>query len=79
MTLWLDDHEVHVQGLGRGAPHRFDDDGTEANRRYEAPVHHVDMDPVCARGIDRTHLFGEAAEVGRQDRRGDDERPHGAL
>jgi hypothetical protein len=35
-------------------------------------VHHVDVDPVGAGGLDRAHLLAELGEVGGQDRRGDD-------
>ena len=38
------------------------------------PVHHVDMDPVGAGGIDGADLLAELGEVGGEDRRRDPER-----
>ena len=37
-------------------------------------VHHIDMDPVRAGGVDRPHLLAQTGEVGREDRRGDADR-----
>src|SRR5205085_7246570 len=37
----------------------------------EAPVHHVDVDPVGAAGFAHRDLVGEAREVGAEDRGGD--------
>ncbi len=37
------------------------------------PVHHVEMDPVGAGRIDGADLFAQFGEIGRQDRRRDDE------
>ena len=39
-------------------------------------VHHVDVDPVGARLVDRAHVLAQLGEVGGQDR-GRDER-HGS-
>ena len=36
------------------------------------PVHHVDVDPVGAGGVDRAHFLAELGEVGGQDRWGDE-------
>ena len=40
------------------------------------PVHHVEMDPVCAGFIDCAHFLAELGEVGGQDGRRDAERAH---
>ena len=48
--------------------------GPEGDDRHEMPVHHVEVDPVGAGGLDRADLLGELGEVGRQDRRRDAER-----
>ena len=45
--------------------------GPDRDVRHEVAVHHVDVDPVGAGALDRRDLVGEAAEVGRQDRRRD--------
>jgi hypothetical protein len=39
-------------------------------------VHHVDMDPVGARGIDRADLLAQLGEVGGQDGGGDTDGLH---
>ena len=76
VALGLDDHEVHVQRLGGGAAHCLDHHRPDANVGNEAAVHDVDVNPVGTRGVDRANLLGQAAEVGGEDRRGDDERLH---
>ena len=48
--------------------------GAEGDVRHEMPVHHVEMDPVGAGGLDRAHLLAQLGEVGGQDRRRDEER-----
>ena len=47
---------------------------SEGDHRHEMAVHHVEMDPVGAGGLDRADLLGELREVRGQDRRGDAER-----
>ena len=43
-------------------------------------VHHVDMDPVGAGGVDRAHLLAQPGEIGGEDRGGDADRLlHGAT
>lgn len=79
IALGLDDHEVHVERLGRGAAHRLDHDRAIADVRNEPAVHDVDVNPVGTRGVHRANLLRQATEVGGKDRRGDDERLHGAL
>src|SRR6185369_17372420 len=74
-----DDHEMHVQRLGRRAPNRLDDDRSEAEVGHEATVHDVNVDPVRSGGIDRADFVAEASEIGGEDGRGDDERLQGLL
>ena len=65
------DHEVHVKGQLHIPAAVLDQLGAERYRGYEVPVHHVDVDPVGTRLLERNHLLSEAAEVRRQDRGGD--------
>ena len=64
IALVLDDHEVHVERLGRGAAHHLDHDRADADVRNEPAVQDIDVNPVGAGGIDRADLRGQAAEVG---------------
>ena len=58
------DHQVHVERLSGVRAQRLHDVGTDRDVGHEVPVHHVDMDPVGAGGIDRAHLLAEPGEVG---------------
>ena len=62
-------HQMGVENLFGVRAHRLDDVGTIGNVGDEMAVHHVEMDPVGAGGIDGAHLFAEFGKVGRQDRR----------
>ena len=53
------DHQVHVEGLRRERPQRLHDVGAERDVRDEVPVHHVEMDPVGARRLDRGDLLAQ--------------------
>ena len=55
----LDDHQMHIERLLRVASHRFDNRRPERDIRHEAPVHHIDMDPVGAGRVDGADLIGE--------------------
>ena len=74
VTLGLDDHQMDVDRLCRRLAHRGDNDRADRDVGDKPPIHHVDMDPVGAGPVDRPHLVAEPAEIGRQDRRGDDDR-----
>ena len=67
------DHQMRVEDLLGVRAHRLDDVGAEGNVGDEMPVHHVEMDPVGAGGIDGADLFAQSGEIRRQDRRRDDE------
>jgi hypothetical protein len=67
ISLRLNDHKVHIERLLRATKHRFDDYRPDRHARHEATVHHVDMNPVCARPIDSLNLLGETSEIRRQD------------
>ncbi len=67
------DHQMHVEDLLRVRTERLHDVGADGDVGHEMPVHDVDMDPVAARRIDGAHLLAEPREVGREDRRGNDD------
>ena len=70
------DHEVYVERLlGVGAK-RLHHGRADRQVGHEMAVHHVDVDPVGARFVDRPHVLAKLREVGGQDR-GRDER-HGS-
>ncbi len=68
------DHQVRVKNLFGVRAHRLDDVGAVGNVGNEMPVHHVEMDPVGAGGIDGADFLAQFGEVRRQNRRRDDER-----
>ncbi len=65
------DHQMHVERLSGVRAQRLHHRGADRDVGDEMPVHHVDMDPVGARRVDRAHLLAQPREVGGQDRRGD--------
>jgi hypothetical protein len=77
VALRLDDHQMHVERLGRRSADGPQDDRAECDVGDEAPVHDIDVDPVGTRGIYGTNLLAEAREVGREDRRRYENRLHG--
>ena len=58
------DHQMHVEGLFGVRTDGLHHVGADRNVRHEMSVHHVDMDPVGAGGIDGAHLLAELGEVG---------------
>jgi len=71
VPLGLDNHQVHVDGKLGGLSDSLDNDGTERDVGYEAPIHDVDVNPIGACGGDGANFFVETAEVGGENRRGD--------
>jgi hypothetical protein len=65
------DHQMHVEDFPGHRPDRRHHRRTESDVGHEMPVHHVDMDPVGARFIDRAHLLAEPGEIGGEDGRRD--------
>jgi hypothetical protein len=65
------DHQVDVEHLGGMGPQCGDDGRADGDVGHEMPVHHVDVDIVCAGGIDRAHFLPQTGEVSRQDGRCD--------
>src|SRR3989475_828799 len=71
VVLPLDDHQVHVDRLAGELAQRLDHAGAERDVRNEAPVHHVDMQPIGSRLEDLGHLVRQARQVGGQHAWGD--------
>src|SRR5262245_62473642 len=74
------DHQMHVEELARVRAERLHHFGPDSDVRHEMAVHYIDMDPVAAGTVDRLHLLAELGEIGREDRRRDDDvLGHGSL
>ena len=67
IALWFDDHQVHIERLGRRTAHRVHDRRAEGDVRHEPAIHDVDMNPIGA-GLDRRRgLLRRAAADRRQE------------
>ena len=53
------DHQMRVKDLLGVRPHRLDDVGAVGDVRHEMPVHHIEMDPVGAGGVDAADFLAE--------------------
>jgi hypothetical protein len=71
--VWIDrrDHHVHVERQAAVRPQAFQDRRSEADIGHEMPIHHIEMQPVGSRRLDRPHFVAESGEVGRQQARSD--------
>ena len=78
ITLRLDDHQVHIERLGRRAAHCIHDRGAEGDVRHEPAVHDVDMNPIGAGLIDRTNFLAEPPQIGGKNGGRDNDRLHDA-
>ena len=58
------DHQVDVEHFLGVRAQRLHDRGSNGDIRDEMPVHHVDVNPVGAGGVDGAHLLAEPREVG---------------
>jgi hypothetical protein len=58
VAIRLNDHQVYIERLPRGAPHRLDNHRSNPDVRHEAAVHDIDMDPIGSRRIDSANLLG---------------------
>ena len=76
IALRLDDHEMHIEGLGSRPSDGLQHDRPDRDVGHEAAIHHIDMNPVGAGAIDRAHLLAQAREVRRQHGRRDQNRRH---
>ena len=79
ITLWFDDHQVHVERLCGRAAHRIHDRRTERDVRYEPAVHDVDMNPIGARLIDGADFLAKPPQIGGKNGGRDNDRLHDAL
>ena len=68
------DHQMHVERLLGERAQRLHHVRADGDVGHEMAVHHVDMDPVGAGGLDRADFLAQFGEVGRKDRRRDEER-----
>ena len=71
------DHQMHVERLGRMGAQRLHHGGPDGDIGHEMPVHHVDMNPIRARCVDRADFIAKAREIGGEDRGGDQGRGDG--
>ena len=69
-------HQMDVERLGAVRAKRLHHRRADRQVGDEMPVHHVDVDPVGAGGVDRAHLLAEAGKIGGQDRRGNERAGH---
>src|SRR6185312_7363098 len=69
------DHQMHVEWLLGDRADRLHHFWSEGDHWHEMAVHHVEVDPVGARGLDRADLVGKLREVRGQDRGRDAKRP----
>lgn len=54
---------MHVQRFLCGTPQSSDYWWTHSNVRYKSTIHHIDMDPICARTVHGLYLVLQATEV----------------
>ena len=66
------DHQMDVERLVQCAAECLHHGRADREVRHEMAIHHVDVDPVRARFVDRAHFLAELREVGGQDGRGDE-------
>src|SRR3546814_758740 len=62
------DHQMDVEGLAGVGAQRLHHRRADRDVGDEMPVHHVDMDPVGARAVDRAYFLSEFREIGGEDR-----------
>ena len=70
------DHQMHVERLVAVWAQRLDHVRSDREVRDVMPVHHVDMNPVRTRLVDRAHLFAQRGKIGGQNRRCDEGSGH---
>ncbi len=72
------DHQMHVEALLADRADRLHHARADRDVGHEMAVHDIDMDPVGAGGLDATDFVTQFGEVGRKNRRRDDQRAHGS-
>ena len=75
LDIWIAgrNHQMHVERLLGMRTERLDHVGADGDVRHKMAVHHIDMDPVAAGGVDGAHFLAEPGKIGREDGRGDDD------
>ena len=61
------DHQMHVERQCGVRAQALQDRRAEADVRHEMAVHHVEMQPVGARRLDRRHLVAQSGEIGGEE------------
>ena len=57
------DHQMHIENLGAVRAQGFNDSRANRQIRYEMPVHHIDMNIIRARCINRADLLPQFGKV----------------
>jgi hypothetical protein len=65
---------VDIERLFGKRPDGVGDGRTYRDVRHKMAIHHVDVDPVGASSLDRANLVAQPGEIGRKNRRRNDER-----
>ena len=60
-------HQMHIERQLGVRAQAAQDGRAEADVRHEMAVHHVEMQPVGARRLDRRHFVSQSSEIGRKD------------
>lgn len=76
VALRLDDHQMNVERELRRGAHGAHDKRANGDVGDEPAIHHIDVDPIGAGSVDRSHLLGELSKVCGQNGGGDLDRAH---
>ena len=74
VLIYRRNHQMHIHHGFDMRADRFDQRRAEGKVRHEMPVHHIDMDPITALGLDGLDFLAKVGEIRRQDRGGDFDR-----
>ena len=66
VLLRLADHQVRVERQLGDLAHRFENRHAHRKIRHEVAVHHIEVEQVGARTLDRANLVAETREIGGQ-------------
>ena len=66
-------HEVDIHDLFGVRAKRLNDHGSDRDVGHKMTIHHIDMNPVRTRCIDRAHFVSEARKISRKDRWGNED------
>ena len=70
------DHQMAIKSFLRRAANGFDHGWAKRDVWNEVTIHDIEMDPVGARRIDIADFVAEFRKIGRQNRRGNDQRAY---